>query len=86
MTTLHLVNNSTALRSCLDVAADADNVLLIEDGVYAATGDVPRSLLVLSHDAEARGLQNRISNVCEFVSYDKFVTLVEAHNPIVTWC
>ncbi len=86
MATLHLVNNPTALRSCLDVVADDDNVLLIEDGVYGATGDVPRSLLVLATDVEARGLKKRISNTAESINYDKFVALVETHKPIVTWC
>ena len=86
MATLHLVNNPTALQSCLDVACDVDSILLIEDGVYGATGDVPRSLLVLATDVEARGLKKRISNTVEHVNYDKFVALVETHKPIVTWC
>ena len=86
MATLHLVNNPTALQSCLDVAAEDDSVLLIEDGVYGATGNVTRSLFVLAPDAEARGLKERIPNTAEPVSYDKFVTLVETHKPIVTWC
>ena len=86
MATLHLVNNPTALQSCLDVAADGDSVLLIEDGVYGATGEVTKSLLVLEPDVEARGLKQRIANTAESINYDKFVALVETHKPIVTWC
>ncbi len=86
MATLHLVNNPTALQSCLDVAAAGDSVLLIEDGVYGATGEVTKSLLVLASDVEARGLKDRISNTAESINYHKFVTLVETHKPIVTWC
>ena len=86
MATLHLVNNPTALHSCLDVAADGDSVLLIEDGVYGATGEVTKSLLVLASDVEARGLKDRISNTTESINYDEFVALVETHKPIVTWC
>ncbi len=86
MATLHLVNNPTALQSCLDVASDGDSVLLIEDGVYGATKDVDRSLLVLALDVEARGLKERIPNTAESINYDKFVALVETHKPIVTWC
>ena len=86
MASLHLVNNPTALQSCLDVVADDDSILLIEDGVYGATGDVAKSLLVLAPDVEARGLKERISNAAESINYDKFVALVETHKPIVTWC
>ena len=86
MATLHLVNNPTALQSCLDVASDDDSVLLIEDGVYCATGNVTKSLLVLATDVEARGLKQRIANTAESINYDKFVALVETHKPIVTWC
>jgi len=86
MATLHLVNNPTALQSCLDVASDGDSVLLIEDGVYGATGEVTKSLLVLAPDVEARGLKKRIPNTVKSINYDKFVALVETHKPIVTWC
>ena len=86
MATLHLVNKPTALQSCLDVVADDDSVLLIEDGVYGATGNVTRSLLVLAPDVEARGLKERMPDTAEPVGYDEFVALVETHKPIVTWC
>ncbi len=86
MATLHLVNSQTALQSCLDVAADDDSVLLIEDGVYGATTDVARALLVLAPDVEARGLKDRIPSTAESIDYDQFVALVETHKPIVTWC
>ncbi len=80
MVALHLVNNPTALQSCLGVAADDDSVLLIEDGVYGAAGDVARPLLVLASDVEARGLKERITKTAEPVSYVEFVALVESHH------
>lgn len=86
MATLHVVNNQASLQSCLDVAADDDSVLLIEDGVYGATTNVARALLVLAPDVEARGLTKRIPPTAESIDYDQFVALVETHKPIVTWC
>ena len=86
MPTLHLINNPAALESCLDVASEADSLLLIEDGVYGATTDVARSLMAVASDVEARGLKERIPDTVETVSFDRFVALVETHKPIVTWC
>lgn len=85
MAALHLVNNPSALQSCVEVSAADDDILLIEDGVYAEQG-VARILLALAPDVEARGLLERISETTELVSFDEFVTLVETHKPIVTWC
>ena len=56
MATLHIVNKSSALASCLETAATDDCVLLIEDAVYQAALHSDRKLLALRDDLEARGL------------------------------
>lgn len=97
MATLHLVNHSAssskALASCLAFARDGDVVLLTEDGVYSALPAVFSALDVrnvtvyaLSEDVLARGLVDRLADQVETVSYETFVALTEAHNPIVPWC
>lgn len=87
MPALHLVNRASALAACLSVAADDDAVLLLEDGVYAAAaGTSPeRPLHALEPDVRARGLAGRLAGNTTVVSDAGFVTLVEAHQPVVTW-
>jgi tRNA 2-thiouridine synthesizing protein B len=87
MATLHLVNKVAALSACVAVAADDDAVLLLEDGVYAATAVLAphRSLHALEPDVRARGLTDRLATHVEVVSDAQFVTLVETHQPVVTW-
>jgi len=92
---LHMVNKSPfsncALESCLRFVGDGDVLLLIEDGVYAATAGTVKSDLVesalrnklavyaLQADVEARGLDKMIEGV-QLASYDDFVALLEVHN------
>ena len=86
MATLHIVNRPAALASCLDVAATTDTVLLIEDGVYAATDVQPRALLAIDKDAHARGVASRLNDDTTLIDYERFVALAVEHKPIVTWC
>ena len=86
MAVLHIVNKPAALPSCLDAASAEDVVLLIEDGVYAATQKTSRTLRVLDLDAQARGVASRLSENTTLASYEDFVRLTEQHTPIVTWC
>ena len=67
-------------------------MLLIEDGVYAATGASAELILaatpqvhVLREDLEARGLTDRIDTRIAIVDYNGFVQLSGAHNPIQSW-
>ena len=101
MSTLHTVNKSPfltgTLASCLNHCRDGDAVLLIEDGVYgglsgtdvadqvaAKSGSV--SILVLSPDADARGLAAvRFLPGVEGVGYDGFVDLVARHDRTQAW-
>ncbi len=72
--TLHIVNRSpfqhSALRECLEVMQDADTLLLIEDGTYAASKSFDREskleriiangrAYALREDLRARGIENQ---------------------------
>ena len=85
MATLHIVNKFAALESCLEVAAESDTVLLIEDGVYAAVGADDERFIVLSEDVAARGLEDILSPEFSRTDYAGFVKLAVDHQPIVSW-
>ena len=98
---LHTVNKSpfekSTFRSCLDHVKPGDAVLLIEDGVYAATkgtvaadyiaarnGDL--SLYVLGADLAARGISNSVLiEGISVVDYGGFVDLVTEHDVSQAW-
>lgn len=90
---LHTVNKSPfqngSLESCLRFVRDGDVILLIEDGVYAASTGTSKSGLLeevlkknkvcaLSADLKARGLTRLVDGV-EITDYAGFVDLVDAH-------
>ncbi|MCG6200270.1 sulfurtransferase complex subunit TusB [Psychromonas antarctica] len=94
---LHTVKTSPfqtlAISNCLDLLADGDTLLLIEDAVVASQADHPLyaqlklladqgRLMVLDADLEARGIQNRIGTRC---SYLDFVALVIKHQSQLAW-
>ncbi len=95
---LHTVNKSpfqnSSLENCLRVAQKGDVILLLEDGVYAASVGTARSPLIeqavkqhtvyaIEADLKARGLDNLIKEV-RVASYGDFVDLVEQH-PVHAW-
>jgi tRNA 2-thiouridine synthesizing protein B len=97
---LHTVNKSpfdhNALETCLKFATQGSALLLIEDGVYAATRDTAVSTRVqeamksvsiyaLKPDVEARGIQNRVMDGVRLVDYGGFVDLVVEHNAVQSW-
>ena len=97
---LHTVNKSPfdnrALETCLKFARQGSAVLLIEDGVYAATRDTAVSqqvqdalknvsIYALKPDVEARGMQNRVMDGVRLVDYGGFVDLVAEHNAVQSW-
>jgi tRNA 2-thiouridine synthesizing protein B len=97
---LHIVNKSPferpALELCLRMAQPGSAVLLIEDGVYAATAggawaERVRSaaaglqFYALVPDIEARGLQGRIIDGISLIDYAGFVDLVTTHRPVQSW-
>jgi tRNA 2-thiouridine synthesizing protein B len=87
MAILFIVNRAQALASCLGVASTSDTILLIEDGVFAATSvhDWTGELAALEPDVHARGLAARVHPDVRVVDDTRFVELVTTHEPIVTW-
>ncbi len=93
---LHTVNKSPAtsstLKECLFSVSSGDQILLIEDGVYAATqafSELLRddlSYFVLQNDMAARGLNNSlISEQWQSVDYEGFVELTEKADSVCSW-
>jgi len=97
---LHIVNKSPtdrgAFASCLDHARPGHAVLLIEDGVYAATRGSPGAerlrrldtairVFVLAPDLEARALGKSLVEGVVPVDYRGFVELVAKHPRVQSW-
>ncbi|WP_372528696.1 sulfurtransferase complex subunit TusB [Piscinibacter sp.] len=100
MTMLHIVNKSPSqtrtLESCLRLSQDGHALLLIEDGVYAATTRSPATAAVrdamtrlkvyaLQPDLEARGVHNAVIDGVTLVDYAGFVDLVAEHASSQSW-
>jgi tRNA 2-thiouridine synthesizing protein B len=96
---LNIVNKSpldrNTLQSCLD-ANTGGAILLIEDGVYAATkGNAFEAKLkaamgnykiyALAPDLEARGVADRVVDGITTVDYAGFVGLVAEHKTNQSW-
>lgn len=97
---LHIVNKSplerATLDSCLAAAQPGAALLLIEDGVYAATrGNAAEAKLaaalsnldiyVLAPDLEARGMGQALAGGMKLVDYAGFVDLVTQHRNCQSW-
>ena len=98
---LHTVNKSpyesSSLRTCLSLAKNGSDVLLIEVGVFGAlTGSAHARLVTealgdvrvyaLEPDLKARGLSgDRLIPGIEVVGYDGFVELACANDKIQNW-
>ena len=97
---LHIVNKSPSqtgsLASCLRMALPGSAVLLIEDGVYAATAGGSSEAAVraaaakvkffaLRPDMEARGVTARAVDGVTLVDYGGFVDLVAEHGTPNSW-
>ena len=94
---LHTVNTSPlqtfALADCLQLMAEQDSLLLMEDAVLAIHTQHPLQaelkllseqgrLLLLKADLDARGIDNSIGKAC---SYLDFVNQVIAHKSQLAW-
>ena len=91
---LHIVNKSPSERNTLDSVlriAQSGSLLLIEDGVYAATrGNAAEARLTaamarlkvyaLLPDLEARAIADRVIDGVTTIGYDGFVDLVAEHD------
>lgn len=97
---LHIVNKSPAqtssLASCLRLAQDGHTLLLIEDGVYAATAGLAAAsglaaaverlqVVALLPDLEARGVAARLIDGVSTVDYTGFVDLIAEHSTNQSW-
>ena len=96
---LHIVNKSPSERSTLDSVlriAQSGSLLLIEDGVYAATrGNAAEARLTaamarlkvyaLLPDLEARAVADRVIDGVTAVDYAGFVDLVAEHPDCQSW-
>jgi tRNA 2-thiouridine synthesizing protein B len=89
---LHIVNKTASLDVCRRFAQPGHAVLLIEDGVLAATradllGDAAASLKVyaLQPDLAARGMAGRVQPGITTVDYAGFVELVATHPNNQSW-
>jgi tRNA 2-thiouridine synthesizing protein B len=95
---LNIINKSPLDRGSLDTclqSAEGGAILLIEDGVYAATrGSAGEAKLkaagkfkvyVLGPDLEARGMADRVMDGVTVVDYGGFVDLVAEHKASQSW-
>jgi tRNA 2-thiouridine synthesizing protein B len=96
---LHIVNKSPLDRSSLDTVlttAEGGAIILIEDGVYAATkGNAfePKlkaamakfKVYALQADLEARGIADRVADGVTTVDYAGFVDLVADNKTNQSW-
>jgi tRNA 2-thiouridine synthesizing protein B len=97
---LHIVNKSpferNALEACLRLAQPGSVLLLIEDGVYAATrGNAAEASLrdamarmkvyALAPDLEARGVAGRVMEGIQLVDYGGFVDLACGQPNCQSW-
>jgi tRNA 2-thiouridine synthesizing protein B len=96
---LHIVNKSPLDRNSLDTVlttAEGGTLLLIEDGVYAATkgnafepklkaAQAKFKVYALQADLEARGIADRVADGVTTVDYAGFVDLVADNKTNQSW-
>ena len=97
---LHIINKSpfdtSTLDSCLRIAQPGSAVLLIEDGIYAATaGSAAESrvrmacttlkVFALQPDMDARGVTGKLIDGVTLVDYSGFVDLALAYSTSHSW-
>ena len=97
---LHIINKSpfetNTLDTCLRMAQPGHALLLIEDGVYAATtGSAAEERIrqacatlkvyVLQPDMDARGVTGKLVAGVTLVDYGGFVDLAEQHDTSHSW-
>jgi len=103
MSLLHTVNKSpfesNSFDICLGYATEGSTVLLIEDGVYAATTGTSAAdkiqnaiqaasgvtFAVLGPDLQARGLEGKLADGIKVVDYEGFVNLAAECDSVQSW-
>ncbi len=90
--TLHLLQkspfNSDALASCLRVCGPDDAIVLMQDGVYAATQhrDWPcQKVVVMSEDLAERGIADSMQPEITRIDYTELVALCSEHRHSQSW-
>jgi tRNA 2-thiouridine synthesizing protein B len=96
--TLHIISKSPyqdrSLQDCLSICNEADELLLIEDAVYAAIDGSPFASEIndagiiyyaLSADINARGLASSNTGLAQLISDSEFVDLTVKHRAIQSW-
>ena len=96
---LHIIQQSpfkyNSLQSCLSILDPGqDALLLIEDGVFAATIICQQlaqkcsqglKTYVLEADLIARGLSTTVQPMINIINYEEWVDLTTHYYPIQTW-
>lgn len=93
MSTLHLVRQSAFNRNdfqqCIDVLAEQDTMILMDDGCYNLKHPLMTDLLtkininVITMHAQARAVE--VITGIKQVSMADVVTLTFTHNKVITW-
>lgn len=82
------------IENLLRMVRDGDELLLIQDGVFAAVAGgrfveilnaAPIKVLALKEDLIARGLIGQISTNIDVVDYTDFVNLAVKHTGQMSW-
>lgn len=86
---------SNDIRSLVNLLTTEDELLLLQDGVYAALqGSIYSQPLislegvgryVLKEDLIARGLLHKVEPVFQIIEYAEFVNLTVKHTQQLTW-
>jgi len=89
---LHIIKSTQALSEATQYISESDELLLIEDAVYAANtqhkdfGQIKGlSTSVLENDLAARGILNRVSPSLRVIPYSGFVSLTVQCEQSLTW-
>lgn len=89
---LHIIKSVAALDDAMALYSEQDDVLLIEDAVYAANPQHNAfskvkgpSVFALQSDIDARGMANRMSPSVRTISYEGFVELTVKQDKSLTW-
>ncbi|WP_321283299.1 sulfurtransferase complex subunit TusB [uncultured Vibrio sp.] len=89
---LHIIKTVSALEDAVALFSEQDDILLIEDAVYAANPQHQAfhhvkgtAVFALESDIQARGMGNRISPSVTVVTYTGFVELTVKQDKSLTW-
>lgn len=94
--TLHIINkpasNTELYQDCLASCSSTDALVLIEAAVYSACSNqsvllsrFPIPIYALAIDAQARGIQDKISDQVTLIDDATFVDLCCQHQKSISW-